>query len=241
MIEMENVHSYYGTSHILQGIDLTVDEGEVVCLLGRNGAGKTTTIKTIMGLLNPAQGQINYRGKVISGLKPFKIAREGIAYVPEDRAIFVHLSVVENLEIARVGMKRRLKGAWSVERVYQKFPRLDERKSHRGANLSGGEQQMLAVARALMSEPDLLLLDEPSEGLAPLIVQELQQIIKEIVDEGITVLLVEQNLEMVTAMAQRHYILDQGRIVYHGTNDEFIANDEIKDRYLTLSSVERTI
>ena len=194
-----------------------------------------------MGLLIPAQGHINYRGEVISGLKPFKIARKGIAYVPEDRAIFIHLSVVENLEIARVGMTNRLQGKWTVERIFQKFPRLAERRSHRGSDLSGGEQQMLTIARALMSEPDLLLLDEPSEGLAPLIVKELEEIIKEIVDEGITVLLVEQNLAMVTAMAQRHYIIDQGRIVYHGTNDEFIANDEIKDRYLTLSSVEQAI
>lgn len=241
MIELDNIHSYYGTSHILQGIDMTVESGEVVSLLGRNGAGKTTTLKTIMGLLVPAQGQISYRGEVISGLKPFKIARKGIAYVPEERAIFIHLSVVENLEIARVGMTNRLQGKWTVDRIFKKFPRLAERRTHRGSNLSGGEQQMLTIARALMSEPDLLLLDEPSEGLAPLIVEELQQIIKEIVDEGITVLLVEQNLAMVTAMAQRHYIMDQGRIVYHGTNDEFIANDEIKDRFLTLSSVEQTI
>ena len=241
MITLENVHAYYGSSHILQGIDLAVEAGEVVSLLGRNGAGKTTTMKTIMGLLPPAQGHINYRGEVISGLKPFRIARKGIAYVPEDRAIFIHLSVVENLEIARVGMSRRIKDKWTVERIFQKFPRLAERRGHRGSNLSGGEQQMLTIARALMSEPDLLLLDEPSEGLAPLIVEELRQIIELIVDEGITVLIVEQNLDMVTAMAKRHYILDQGRIVYHGTNDEFLANDTVKDRYLTLSSVERTI
>ena len=241
MITLENVHAYYGSSHILQGIDLAVEAGEVVSLLGRNGAGKTTTMKTIMGLLPPAQGHINYRGEVISGLKPFRIARKGIAYVPEDRAIFIHLSVVENLEIARVGMSRRIKDKWTVERIFQKFPRLAERRSHRGSNLSGGEQQMLTIARALMSEPDLLLLDEPSEGLAPLIVEELRQIIELIVDEGITVLIVEQNLDMVTAMAKRHYILDQGRIVYHCTNDEFLANDTVKDRYLTLSSVERTI
>lgn len=241
MIVLENIHSYYGTSHILQGIDMTVEAGEVVSLLGRNGAGKSTTMKTIMGLLNPTQGKIHYRGEVISGLKPFKIARRGIAYVPEDRAVFIHLSVVENLEIARVGMAKRLQGEWTIQRIFQKFPRLAERRSHRGSDLSGGEQQMLTIARALMSEPDLLLLDEPSEGLAPLIVEELQRIIKEIVDEGITVLLVEQNLKMVTALAQRHYILDQGRIVYHGTNAEFISNDEIKDRYLTLTSVEPTI
>jgi len=240
MIELKGVHSYYGTSHILQGIDLSVDQGEVVTLLGRNGAGKTTTLKTIMGLLTPKQGRITFRDEVISGLKPFQIARKGIAYVPEDRAIFAHLSLVENLEIAKVGLTRASKGSWTVERIFEKFPRLAERRTHRGANLSGGEQQMLSIARALMSEPDLLLLDEPSEGLAPLIVQELQRITKEILDEGITVLLVEQNLEMCTALASHHYVMDQGRIVYHGTNQEFMANNEVKDRYLTLSSVERT-
>ena len=241
MIKLENVHSFYGTSHILHGIDLSIEEGEVVTLLGRNGAGKTTTIRTIMGLLTPKQGRIIFRGEVISGHKPFQIARKGIAYVPEERAIFVHLSLVENLEIAQVGMGNNLKGIWTVERVFEKFPRLAERKTHRGANLSGGEQQMLAIARALMSEPDLLLLDEPSEGLAPLIVEELQKITQEIVEEGITVLLVEQNLDMCTALARRHYIMDQGQIVYCGTNEEFIANEEVKNRYLTLSSVERTL
>lgn len=241
MIKLENVHSYYGTSHILHGIDLSIEEGEVVTLLGRNGAGKTTTMRTIMGLLTPKQGQIIFRGEVISEHKPFQIARKGIAYVPEDRAIFVHLSLVENLEIAQVGMGNNLKGTWTVERIFEKFPKLAERKTTRGANLSGGEQQMLAIARALMSEPDLLLLDEPSEGLAPLIVEELQKITREIVEEGITVLLVEQNLDMCTALASRHYVMDQGQIVYCGTNEEFIANEEIKNRYLTLSSVERTL
>ena len=213
----------------------------MVTLLGRNGAGKTTTIRTIMGLLTPKQGRIIFRGEVISGHKPFQIARKGIAYVPEERAIFIHLSLVENLEIAQVGMGNNLRGTWTVERVFEKFPRLAERKTHRGANLSGGEQQMLSIARALMSEPDLLLLDEPSEGLAPLIVEELQKITQEIVEEGITVLLVEQNLDMCTALARRHYVMDQGQIVYCGTNEEFIANEEVKNRYLTLSSVERTL
>ena len=241
MIKLENVHSFYGTSHILHGIDLSIEEGEVVTLLGRNGAGKTTTIKTIMGLLTPKQGRIIFRGEVISGQKPFQIARKGIAYVPEERAIFIHLSLVENLEIAQVGMGNNLKGIWTAEKIFEKFPRLAERKTHRGANLSGGEQQMLAIARALMSEPDLLLLDEPSEGLAPLIVEELQKIIQEIVEQGITILLVEQNLDMCTAIARRHYVMDQGQIVYCGTNEEFIANEEVKNRYLTLSSVERTL
>lgn len=241
MIKLENVHSFYGTSHILQGVDLFIEEGELVSLLGRNGAGKTTTIKTIMGLLTPKEGQITFRGEVISMLKPFQIARKGIAYVPEERAIFAHLSLIENLEIAQMGMGNSLKGTWSLARIFDKFPKLAARRTHRGGDLSGGEQQMLAIARALMSEPELLLLDEPSEGLAPIIVQELKKISQEILEEGMTILLVEQNLDMCTALARRHYVLDQGRIVYHGTNEEFIENEEIKNRYLTLSSIEKTL
>lgn len=238
MLRLEDVHSYYGTSHILQGVDLEINRGEVVTLLGRNGAGKTTTLKTIMGLVHPRQGRVVFNGESIGGLKPYQAARKRIAYVPEERAIFIHLSVVENLEIAQVGFKGKLNGQWTVDRVFNVFPRLRERRRHKGTHLSGGEQQMLAIARALMSEPELLLLDEPSEGLAPLIVEELQKVTQQIVDEGITVLLIEQNLDMCTALAQRHYIMDQGRIVYQGTNEDFKTNDQVKDRYLTLSSME---
>ena len=238
MIELNNVHSYYATSHILQGISLSVREREVVTLLGRNGAGKTTTLKAIMGLVPVKEGGITYRGENISGLKPYQIARKGIAYVPEERAIFSYLTVLENLEIARVAKGKDYQGAWTVQRVFEKFPRLAERRHHGGGKLSGGEQQMLSIARALMNEPRLLLLDEPSEGLAPLIVEELQKITQEISGENITVLLVEQNLAMCTALANRHYIIDQGRIVYHGSNEEFVADEGIKDRYLTLSDVE---
>ncbi len=238
MIELTNIHSYYGTSHILQGIHLSVEEKEVVTLLGRNGAGKTTTLKTIMGLVSVREGNIRYLGEDISRMKPYQIARKGIAYVPEERAIFSYLSVAENLNIAQVAKGRNHGGAWTVERVFETFPRLSERKNQRGRSLSGGEQQMLAIARALMNEPRLLLLDEPSEGLAPLIVQELQAVTRKIVEEGITVLLVEQNIEMCLALANRHYLMDHGQIVYTGTNEEFKANEEIRDRYLTLSAVE---
>ena len=239
MIALTDVHAYYGTSHILHGIHLSVSQGEVVSLLGRNGAGKTTTLKTIMGVVPLRQGSIRYRGKEISGLKPFQVARMGIAYVPEERAIFSYLTVLENLKIAQVAKGKNHRGAWTSERVFGKFPRLEERRHQRGGSLSGGEQQMLAIARALMNEPDLLLLDEPSEGLAPLIVRELQSITEEIVKEGLTVLLVEQNLEMCLALAKRHYLMDHGLIVYHGTNEEFKVNDEVKDRYLALSSLAR--
>jgi len=239
MIDLTDIHAYYGTSHILHGIHLSVSQGEVVSLLGRNGAGKTTTLKTIMGVVPLRQGSIRYRGKEISGLKPFQVARMGIAYVPEERAIFSYLTVLENLKIAQVAKGKNHRGAWTSERVFGKFPRLEERRHQRGGSLSGGEQQMLAIARALMNEPELLLLDEPSEGLAPLIVRELQSITEEIVKEGLTVLLVEQNLEMCLALAKRHYLMDHGLIVYHGTNEEFKVNDEVKDRYLALSSLAR--
>jgi branched-chain amino acid transport system ATP-binding protein len=241
MLKLDNVHSYYGSSHILKGIDFSVEEGEIVTLLGRNGAGKTTTLKTIMGLLTPKQGTITYRGEIISGLKPFQIARKGIGYVPEERAIFVHLTVVENLTIAQIGRNKSLRGHWTVERAFEMFPRLAMRRTAMGGNLSGGEQQMLSIARALMSEPDLLLMDEPSEGLAPIIVKELQKITLEILREGITILLIEQNLDMCTTLAKRHYIMDQGCIVYHGTNEEFLGDEEVKNRYLTLRSVEKTL
>ncbi|MEM2961131.1 MAG: ABC transporter ATP-binding protein, partial [Candidatus Bathyarchaeia archaeon] len=237
----ENVHSYYGTSHILKGINLFVRQGEIVTLLGRNGAGKTTTLKTIMGLLRPREGNIIFQGENIIGLKPFQIARKGIAYVPEERAIFVHLTVLENLEIALVGKRKPQGRMWSVQRVFDRFPGLAKRAKSRGGTLSGGEQQMLSIARALMSDPNLLLLDEPCEGLAPLIVEEVQRITHEIVREGITVLLVEQNLKMCTALANRHYIMDQGYIVYNGTNQEFVTDEDVKNRYLTLASVQKTI
>ncbi len=239
MITLENIHTYYGTSHVLQGINISIEQGEAVSLLGRNGAGKTTTLKTIMGLVRPKEGSIRYKGEEICGLKPFRIARKGIAYVPEERAIFSYLTVVENLEIARVAKGKSHQGTWTLDRVFEKFPKLAERRRHRGAKLSGGEQQMLSIARALMNKPQLLLLDEPSEGLAPIIVQELQRITQEILRENITVLLVEQNLAMCTALSTHHYIIDQGCIVYHGSNEEFMANEEIKDRYLTLSAVEQ--
>ena len=220
----------------MDGVNLEVKEGMIHSIIGPNGAGKTTTLKTIMGIVPVRQGSIRYRGKEISGLKPFQVARMGIAYVPEERAIFSYLTVLENLKIAQVAKGKDHRGAWTSERVFRKFPRLEERRHQRGGSLSGGEQQMLAIARALMNEPELLLLDEPSEGLAPLIVRELQSITQEIVKEGLTVLLVEQKLEMCLALAAHHYLMDHGLIVYHGTNEEFKANDEVKDQYLALSS-----
>ena len=241
MLEIDNIHAYYGTSHILHGISLTINQGELVALLGRNGAGKTTTLRTVMGLVSARQGQISYKGKLISNLKPFQVARLGIGYVPEERAIFSHLTVVENLRIGALARKRTDDGkkGWTLEKVFERFPGLYQRRLHRGAHLSGGEQQMLAIARTLMGQPDIILLDEPSEGLAPLIVQELEKIIREILAEGYTVLLIEQNLALCAALASRNYIIDQGKIVYHGTNEEFLGNEDVQNLYLSLKAVGR--
>jgi branched-chain amino acid transport system ATP-binding protein len=241
MLEIDNIHAYYGTSHILHGISLTINQGELVALLGRNGAGKTTTLRTVMGLVSARQGQIFYKGKLISNLKPFQVARLGIGYVPEERAIFSHLTVVENLRIGALARKttEEDKKGWTLEKVFERFPGLYQRRLHRGAHLSGGEQQMLAIARTLMGQPDIILLDEPSEGLAPLIVQELEKIIREILAEGYTVLLIEQNLALCAALASRNYIIDQGKIVYHGTNEEFLGNEDVQNLYLSLKAVGR--
>ncbi|MGH7080041.1 MAG: ABC transporter ATP-binding protein, partial [Acetobacteraceae bacterium] len=212
MLSLENVHAYYGKSHILHGVALEVAPREIVCLLGRNGAGKTTTLKSITGVVPPRTGEIRFAGKQITGLPTHSIARLGIALVPDHRGIFKSLSVAENLAIAR-----RPGSVWQIADVYRHFPRLEERSESGGGTLSGGEQQMLAIARALINAPRLLLLDEPTEGLAPVIVEELVRIIADIRNIGLGILLVEQNLEVCMALADRHYVLEQGRIVWQGT------------------------
>jgi len=226
-LQLEEVHSYYGKSHILQGVTLTVGPGEVVTLLGRNGAGKTTTLKTISGLVRAAAGTVHFLGADITGARAHVIARSGLALVPEDRGIFGLLTVEENLKIAV-----RKGSLWAMDDVYRHFPRLKERRRNGGAQLSGGEQQMLSIARALLNGPKLLMLDEPVEGLAPVVVDEIVAQIRDIRSSGVPILLVEQNLAVCTELADRHYILDLGRIVYEGSREEFIADAAVKDRYL---------
>lgn len=231
MLELDNIHSYYGKSHVLEGVSLHVDAGELVTLLGRNGAGKTTTLKSIMGLVDTRQGRITFEGQDIRGEQPFRIARLGVALVPEHRGIFSILTVEENLKISvRQGSR------WALDDIYQWFPRLKERRRNTGNALSGGEQQMLAIARALLNDPKILLLDEPTEGLAPVIIDEIVKILAAIRKEGLPVLLVEQNLRVCEAVADRHYILEQGQVVYHGSADDFRADPSIRDRYLALSA-----
>ncbi|ALU91748.1 ABC-type branched-chain amino acid transport system, ATPase component protein [Herbaspirillum rubrisubalbicans M1] len=227
ILQVQDVHGYYGKSHILQGVSLQVDAGEVVTLLGRNGAGKTTTLKSIVGVVPPAQGQVLFEGKVISGLPSYQIAARGVCLVPEHRGIFKLLTVEENLTMAA-----RKESAWGLEEIYAIFPRLKERRKNGGGQLSGGEQQMLAIARALMTHPHVLMLDEPVEGLAPVIVDEIVAQIKQIKSTGMSIILVEQNLEVCTQLADRHYIVEQGRIVYSGSNAQFLADEGVKDRYL---------
>ncbi|KIC79848.1 MULTISPECIES: ABC transporter ATP-binding protein [Pseudomonas] len=231
MLNVDSIHSYYDKSHVLEGVSLKVEAGELVTLLGRNGAGKTTTLRSILGIVRPRQGQISFNGQQLVGREIFDIARLGIALVPEHRGIFRQLSVEENLRIAV-----RKDSRWQLEDVYSMFPRLKERHRNGGFALSGGEQQMLAIARALLNGPKLLILDEPTEGLAPVIVDELVRILRRIKDEGLSILLVEQNLMVCDALADRHYVLEQGRVAYQGSAAQFREDPSIKNRYLALSA-----
>jgi branched-chain amino acid transport system ATP-binding protein len=229
---MQGVHGYYGKSHILQGVSLQIDEGETVTLLGRNGAGKSTTLKSIAGVVTPRGGKVWFKGEEIGSWAPHRIAARGVCFVPEHRGIFRLLSVEENLMLgARKG------SPWTLDDIYRIFPRLKERRKNGGAQLSGGEQQMLAIGRALMNHPRLLILDEPVEGLAPVIVEEIVAQLKLIKQAGIAILLVEQNLEVCAQLADRHYIIEQGVIVYEGDNAAFAADESIKDRYLGVGAV----
>jgi branched-chain amino acid transport system ATP-binding protein len=228
-----DIHTFYGKSHILQGVSLEVAEGKITTLLGRNGAGKTTTLRSLMGLTPAREGQITIFGNDTTHLPPFRIAALGVGYVPEGRRVFANLTVEENL---LVPMERG--GPWTIQRIYELFPRLGERKMNRGRQLSGGEQEMLAIARALLLNPKLLMLDEPSQGLAPLVVREVFRIVAEMRREGISVLLVEQNARMSLEIADHAYVLDDGRVVYSGSARE-LAADEARVEALAGASAEQ--
>ena len=234
MLEINDIHTWYGDSYVLQGVSLEVKDATVVALLGRNGMGKTTTIRSIMGLTPPRQGSISFNGQELGGLQPYQIARQGIGLVPQGRMIFPSLSVTENLTMAaRSGDK---KDPWTLEKVYELFPALKERGKNKGNLLSGGEQQMLTIARALMTNPELIMLDEPSEGLAPILVQEVFRVIQRLKAAGQSILLVEQDFGMAMGVADYAYIMSKGSIVHESTPDELIDNEKIKSTYLGVGS-----
>jgi branched-chain amino acid transport system ATP-binding protein len=233
MLRVEDIHTFYGVSHILQGISVEINEGENVSLIGRNGAGKSTTLKSIIGLIPPKLGSIKFKGEEISGKRPYLIAQKGIGYVPEDRKIFPNITVRDNLEIAQKRMTHLRGKDWTIERVYDVFPVLKKLENQQGMRLSGGEQQMLTIARTLMGNPELLLLDEISEGLAPIIVQNLMALINRLKEET-TIFLVEQNATFAFSVSNRGYVIDKGKIIYQGTIEELKNNQEVKDRYLSV-------
>ncbi|SDQ22271.1 ABC transporter ATP-binding protein [Natronobacterium texcoconense] len=235
LLAVEDVDAGYGETQVLSDLSLSIDDGEIVSLVGRNGAGKTTTLRTIMGILEPTTGRITYRGDDVSRLDATKTAERGLAFVPEERRIFPELSVKENLEIAEYGGATDA-DSLSVGEALDTFENLKARAGNAGSSLSGGEQQMLAIARALVGGADLVLLDEPTEGLAPYIVQDVMDIVADLNERGITVLLVEQNVHVCLELADRNYVINQGEIVYEGSSTELEANEEVLDRYLGITA-----
>jgi branched-chain amino acid transport system ATP-binding protein len=230
-MEARDIHAYYGASHVLHGVDLLVHRGEAVGLMGRNGMGKTTLLRSILGLLPPREGRVRVRGTDMTGAAPHRIARAGIAYVPEGRGIFANLSVRENLVVAaRAGAGGRRD--WTLERVLATFPRLAERLGHGGQQLSGGEQQMLTIGRALMTNPDLLILDEATEGLAPLVAREIWRVLREIRDTGMAAIVVDKNFAAVSQLTERNLVLVKGRVVFEGSGDALKRNPETLQRHL---------
>jgi len=227
VLELADVHTYYGESHVLQGVSLEVPSGRVVAILGRNGAGKTTLVRTTIGFTPARRGTVRFKGDDITRWPAYRAVERGMALVPQGRRVFPSLSVTENLEVAR-----RTGGRWTLARVLELFPRLRERGPNRANKLSGGEQQMLAIGRALMTNPDLLLMDEPTEGLAPLIVREVGRVIADLKREGLSILLVEQNLPLALSVADTVHVLSRGQIVHSGTPEALLASEDVKSRYL---------
>jgi branched-chain amino acid transport system ATP-binding protein len=231
LLEVDDIHTFYSKSHILHGVTMDLEEGETVTLLGRNGVGKSTTLKSIAGLAPPRRGSVRFKGQESAGLKPYQLCRLGIGYVPEERRIFPKLTVRQNL---LVGMKPKQQsaGPWTIEKVYEMFPRLEERDGQRGGNLSGGEQQMLTIGRTLMGNPEAILVDEPTEGLAPLLVKMVTELLRDIHSQGHSILLVEQAMDVALELADRAYVMSKGEIVWKGTPDELRADDQARKTYL---------
>lgn len=233
MLTVTGLHAFYGRAHILHGVSLEARAGEVVALLGRNGAGKSTAMKAIMGLVPPTQGEVAFAGARIDRLPPYRIARLGLGYVPEERRIFTDLSVMENLEVGRQAARPDAP-TWDEEKLFKLFPNLGRMRERPGGRMSGGEQQMLTIARTLMGNPKCVLLDEPSEGLAPIVVEQMARSIRLLKGEGLSVLLCEQNLRFCEAIADRAYIIEKGQIRFDGTMAELAANDSLREQYLSV-------
>lgn len=233
MLEVRELHAHYGRAHILQGVTLTAREGEVLALLGRNGAGKSTTMKSIMGLVRPSSGTVRFCGEHLAGREPFEIARRGIGYVPEERRIFTELTVMENLEVGRRPARDGVP-PWTAERIFALFPSLGAMRTRAGGRMSGGEQQMLTIARTLMGNPLLILLDEPSEGLAPVIIERMAEAILSLKRDGLTVLLSEQNLHFARLVSDRACVLEKGAIRWEGTMEALMADEAVRAQYLTV-------
>ena len=235
LLQVNEIHSYYEKSHILHGVSMSIGKGEMVCLLGRNGVGKSTTLKSVIGIIQPKEGSILFKGEDLVGKAPYRIARTGIGYVPEDRRIFRSLTTHENL-LMGIKRGRTAKGdsrqAWNIERIYQAFPRLEERRSNRGAHLSGGEQQMLTVARTLMGNPELILIDEPTEGLAPLVAKDVLDMLSKVLESGVSILMVEQNYKAAIKVADRFYIMSKGQIFFEGDGEDLVEAEDIRKTYL---------
>jgi branched-chain amino acid transport system ATP-binding protein len=230
-LEVDEIHTFLGKGHVLNGVSLKVEQGEIVALLGRNGVGKSTTLKSIIGLASPQSGSIQFKGGEVAGLRAYKINRLGIGYVPEERRIFPHLTVRQNL-LMGIKSSQTAKNLWTIERIYSFFPHLEKRDRQKGGNLSGGEQQMLTIGRTLMGNPELLLVDEPTEGLSPILVETIIQILLQIKNEGGSMLLVEQAMDVALDLASRAYVMSKGKIVFDGTSRELRAAGEIRKKYL---------
>ena len=234
ILELKGVNTFYEKSHILQDISMSVNKGEVVGLLGRNGVGKSTTLKSISGVVMPRAGSILFKGKELVGMKPHQVTRLGVGYVPEERRIFPILTVHQNLLLGKKPgkLQNQVKEGWTMERAYALFPQLKARQTSKGGHLSGGEQQMLTIVRTLMGNPELLLLDEPTEGLAPMLVDTVSDVIREIHEAGISILLVEQSFEVILDLTTRAYVMSKGQIVFDGTSQELADNREVREKYL---------
>lgn len=234
LLEVKNLQSFYGLSHVLQGVSLIVHSGEIVGLLGRNGMGKSTTLKSIMGMVRPRSGSVRFQNQEIAGQEPYRIARAGIGYVPEERRIFSNLTVLENLMMGVKPGDHQTKNGWSLSKLYHHFPFMKDRPAQKGGHLSGGEQQMLSIARALMGNPKLLLVDEPTEGLAPLMVQEVREVLSKINQEGVSILIVEHNLQVALSLADRVYLMGKGTIGFTGSVQELKAQPHVQEQYLSV-------